>query len=65
MAGSDGAWRFSRLAIWQTSWEAIRQHPWLGYGPTYHLARIHNESFPHNLFLSAWLYNGVVGWCCS
>lgn len=55
----------ARLAIWQTSWEAIRQHPWLGYGPTYHLARIHNESFPHNLFLSAWLYNGVVGWCCS
>ncbi|MBO1329186.1 O-antigen ligase family protein [Acetobacter suratthaniensis] len=51
----------SRLAIWRTSWEAIQQHPWLGYGPTYHLARIHNESFPHNLFLSAWVYNGVVG----
>lgn len=51
----------SRFAIWKTSWEAIQQHPWLGYGPTYHLPRIHNEAFPHNLFLSAWLYNGVIG----
>lgn len=51
----------SRLAIWRTSWEAIKQHPWLGYGPTYHLPRIHSEAFPHNLFLSAWIYNGVIG----
>jgi O-antigen ligase len=51
----------SRLAIWRTSWEAIKQHPWLGYGPTYHLPRIHSEAFPHNLFLSAWVYNGAVG----
>lgn len=51
----------SRLAIWRMSWEAIKQRPLLGYGPTYLLPRIHNESFPHNLFLSTWIYTGVVG----
>lgn len=51
----------SRIAIWRMSWAAIQQHPLLGYGPTYLLPRIHNESFPHNLFLSTWVYTGVVG----
>lgn len=51
----------SRFAIWHMSWAAIQQHPLLGHGPTYLLPRIHNESFPHNLFLSTWVYTGVVG----
>ena len=49
-----------RLAIWQLSWHDIRLRPWFGHGPAYRIA-MPGEDFPHNLFLSTWLYTGVVG----
>lgn len=49
-----------RFIIWRLSWHDIMQHPWLGHGPEYRLDRP-GEAFPHNLFLSTWLYTGLVG----
>ncbi|MFT9016251.1 MAG: O-antigen ligase family protein [Acetobacter sp.] len=49
-----------RLAIWARSWHDIRQSPWFGHGPGYLLAGPHEESFPHNLLLSTWLYGGII-----
>lgn len=50
-----------RFSIWIQSWHDILKRPLLGYGPNYSLARDAHESFPHSLFLSTWLYSGIVG----
>jgi len=49
-----------RFIIWQMSWHDISLRPLLGYGPAYRIDRP-GEDFPHNLFLSTWLYTGLVG----
>ncbi|NHN89034.1 toluene tolerance protein [Acetobacter sp. LMG 1627] len=49
-----------RLTIWSLSWQQIRQAFWFGHGPAWKLARP-GETFPHNLFLSTWLYAGLAG----
>jgi O-antigen ligase len=49
-----------RFAIWQMSWQDIAQRFWLGHGPAARIDRP-GEDFPHNLFLSTWLYVGAVG----
>lgn len=49
-----------RFIIWQLSWHDILRRPLLGHGPTYRIDRP-DEAFPHNLFLSTWLYTGIVG----
>jgi O-antigen ligase len=43
------------------SWHDLMQHAWIGYGPGYRLNSPPGEQFPHNLFLSTWLYTGLVG----
>ncbi len=50
----------NRLEIWQISLAKIAQHPVFGSGPATLLDRP-GEDFPHNLFLSTWLYSGIVG----
>lgn len=75
-----GSWVFennpsfqSRLMIWRTSWEMIKNHPVFGIGPgmfqEYYLKYQLNFKpylewavpHPHNLFLNFWLSGGLVG----
>ncbi len=59
-----------RLALWQGTWNLLREHFWLGAGlggfpvlyAQYKLAR-HVELllYPHNLFLDFWVELGLVG----
>jgi len=63
----------SRLVIWQSAWEIIKDHPLIGIGPgmfqKYYLA--YQVKFPpylewtvpqpHNLFLAFWLQTGLIG----
>lgn len=51
-----------RLEIWQEALAEIARRPLLGHGPTASL-RIDGGfgHHPHNLYLSAWFYSGVVG----
>ena len=50
----------NRLDIWQISLRKIAEHPIFGTGPATLLGRP-GEDFPHNLFLSTWLYSGIIG----
>jgi O-antigen ligase len=52
-----------RMLLWQLSWVDIQPAFWLGHGPGHRLfVEGHSEeSFPHNLFLSTWLYAGLIG----
>ena len=50
----------NRLEIWQISFRKIAAHPIFGTGPATLLDRP-GEDFPHNLFLSTWLYSGIIG----
>ena len=50
----------NRLAIWDISLDKIAQNPIFGSGPATLLGRP-GEDFPHNLFLSTWLYSGLIG----
>ena len=49
-----------RFEIWQMSWHDIEQNLWFGRGPAGRIDRP-GEDFPHNLFLSTWLYVGAAG----
>lgn len=63
----------SRLIIWQSAWEIIKDHPLIGIGPglfqKYYLN--YQSRFdpylewavpqPHNLFLAFWLQTGLIG----
>ena len=49
-----------RLDIIRVSLQAIARSPWIGLGPNATLGRP-GEDFPHNLFLSAVFYGGVIG----
>lgn len=61
----------SRLVIWQSAWEIIKDHPLNGIGPgmfqKYYLdyqAQPYLEwavPQPHNLFLAFWLQAGLIG----
>ena len=61
----------SRLIIWQSAWEIIKDHPLNGIGPgmfqKYYLdyqAKPYLEwavPQPHNLFLAFWLQAGLIG----
>jgi len=63
----------SRLIIWQSAWEIIKDHPLIGVGPgmfqKYYLAfqaklPLYLEwavPQPHNLFLAFWLQTGLLG----
>ena len=63
----------SRLIIWRSALEIIKDHPWLGIGPglfqKYYLAyQVRFEPYlewavpqPHNLFLAFWLQTGLIG----
>lgn len=50
----------NRLEIWRISLDKIAQQPIFGAGPATLLGRP-GEDFPHNLFLSTWLYSGLIG----
>jgi len=61
----------SRIMIWQSAWEIIKDHPLNGIGPgmfqKYYL-NYQAQSYlewavpqPHNLFLSFWLQAGLIG----
>ncbi len=49
-----------RLEIWTVSVESILRRPLFGHGPLYTFDHPLYR-FPHNLFLSTWLYSGVIG----
>lgn len=63
----------ARLAIWQSGWEIIKDHPLIGIGPgmfqQYYLDyQSRFEPYPewavpqpHNLFLAFWLQTGLLG----
>jgi len=61
----------SRIMIWQSAWEIIKDHPLNGIGPgmfqKYYLdyqAQSYLEwavPQPHNLFLAFWLQTGLIG----
>jgi O-antigen ligase len=63
----------SRLVIWQSAWEIIKDHPLIGIGPglfqKYYLNyQPRFEPYlewavpqPHNLFLAFWLQTGLIG----
>ena len=63
----------SRLVIWQSSWEIIKDHSLIGIGPgmfqKYYLdEQINFEPYPewavpqpHNIFLAFWLQTGLIG----
>ena len=58
-----------RLALWQYTFERIKERPWIGYG--FGKSILRNEltdelgdpmlAHAHNLFVSQWLQTGVVG----
>lgn len=57
-----------RFAIWHIAWQAIKGSIWVGHGPSYIIVCPANTceafpyfTFPHDLFLSTWLYAGIVG----
>ena len=58
-----------RLALWQYTFERIRERPWLGYGFGKSILRTEFQDelrdpmlgHAHNLFVSQWLQTGVVG----
>ncbi len=49
-----------RLGIWHQSVEVIGEAPLFGHGLTALLPRARDQ-FPHDLYLSTWLYGGAVG----
>ena len=63
----------SRIVIWQSAWEIIKDYPMLGIGPgmfqKYYLDyQVMFEPYPewavpqpHNLFLAFWLQTGLLG----
>jgi len=63
----------SRLIIWQSSWEIIKDHSLIGIGPSmfqkYYLEeQVNFEPYlewavpqPHNVFLAFWLQTGLIG----
>lgn len=63
----------SRLVIWESSWEIIKDHPFVGIGPgmfqKYYLDyQIRFDPYPewavpqpHNLFFAFWLQTGLIG----
>jgi len=63
----------SRLIIWQSSWEIIKDHSLIGVGPgifqKYYLdEQVNFEPYPewavpqpHNIFLAFWLQTGLIG----
>ncbi|MFH0805441.1 MAG: O-antigen ligase family protein [Patescibacteria group bacterium] len=63
----------SRLVIWQSSWEIIKDHSLIGVGPgmfqKYYLdEQVNFEPYlewavpqPHNIFLAFWLQTGLIG----
>ena len=63
----------SRLIIWQSSWEIIKDHSLIGIGPgmfqKYYLdEQVNFEPYPewavpqpHNIFLAFWLQTGLIG----
>jgi len=58
-----------RLALWQYTFERIRERPWLGYGFGKSILRteLSDElrdpmlAHAHNLFVSQWLQTGAIG----
>jgi O-antigen ligase len=56
---ADRGWS-QRLDIWQQSLQVIREAPLFGHGLTALLPRARDQ-FPHDLYLSTWLYGGAVG----
>jgi len=61
-----------RLELWQSAWEMVRDHPWLGVGPDNFLYYYGDYiragamvdrwlSHPHNLVLDFWLRLGLGG----
>ena len=58
-----------RLVLWQSTFERIRERPWLGYGfgKSILRAELSDElrdpmlAHAHNLFVSQWLQTGAVG----
>ena len=63
----------SRLVIWQSAWEILKDHPLIGIGPgmfqKYYLDyQPRFEPYPewavpqpHNIFLAFWLQTGLLG----
>ena len=49
-----------RFEIWQFSWHRILERPWFGHGSAAYLGMA-EFTFPHNIFLSALFYYGLVG----
>ena len=57
-----------RLGIWRAAWAAIRERPWLGWGPDV-FRQIYAARFPagavidatHNEYLAYWLDGGLLG----
>jgi len=58
-----------RLVLWQSTFERIRERPWLGYGFGKSILRTELQdelrdpmlAHAHNLFVSQWLQTGVIG----
>jgi O-antigen ligase len=56
---TDRGWS-QRLGIWHQSLAMIGEAPLFGHGLTALLPRA-EDRFPHDLYLSTWLYGGMVG----
>jgi hypothetical protein len=66
--GKDTGTAAVRLEYWRTTWQMIRQHPWLGVGPSNfseNYPRFMSETAaekirdPHNFALEMWATSGV------
>ena len=59
-----------RLRIWQTTWDLVQDHPWLGVGDGSYRAAMEpyrekygarSHSHPHNVLLQQWATKGLIG----
>lgn len=53
----------TRIELWKTSWELIKEKPVTGYGLGGFgvVARYDEWSWPHNWFVEAWVNLGIIG----
>lgn len=50
-----------RLMIWEITWDAVQSRPLFGYGLAAEFPLPEPFSHPHNLYLAALYYGGIVG----
>jgi O-antigen ligase len=50
-----------RLQIWSFTLQRVEEQPWLGHGLAAYLGLSADFTFPHDLYLSALFYSGIVG----